>query len=272
MNIKKSSKTDWFVNKRRKNQKHVKFVVKLFIISYVLFFASGFIPEKENISVTPLRTTIVIDGYKEISLIRWDYCKKQKRMEVELDIKDIQYQETIQRVYAIYDIDQVLPITIQYEGDGNMIIAIDNVPRKQKKITLAFSVENTDGKVYGTANFTNNVKDATKTDNLDKKTETQYQTQRINMDITYYADIVDANNQTIADNNERISNIEKMNEELTAKIGSLTSSEIEELNQTISNNKNQIQSLKENNTQLEFDNQSYNEKIEKLKERLESIK
>ena len=266
MNILKSDKPDWFVTSRKKNLKHVKHVLIVLVVSYCLFFATGFIPEKSKMEATELRTAEELGGYKEVTLIRWDYCKSQKRMEIELNLRELSFADAVQSVSCYTEDQKMLPVTVTFEDDETLIVAIDNVPSRKQNIYFQLISRNNDmDEEKYSVSFTNNIIEANRVDDLTPKSEKEYKEQRRTLDIAYYESIIKENKAEIETNNETIKKIEAKNKELKEKTTSMTASEIEELNVTLDINNGQIQSLQEKNEQLELENTGYKEKIDIIK-------
>ena len=192
----------WKQKNRKKstinNRRNVRITVIIFLLVHMAFWASGYLPDGNKYHSSPYRTPQSLSGYKTVSLIRWDYCPKDRLMEVVFDIQNVQYSEGKTEYDVIYDGKKQLSSTIVYSKDNMLIVQINHVPTASgKRISIRFDYTDSDGKSNSTSfySYTGIINEV---DALPVLSEKEYYINRQDYDIAYYETLIQNMENSIA--------------------------------------------------------------------------
>lgn len=245
---------------------NLKFIVPILIIvsGYLFFFSSKWwMPVGSDVSFYTKLGEAQDWKEREITVIRWDYCEKDRSMEIELDIKNNSFDGINKYVASATDINEgFIDIAKVVEEPDWIIIKLSDVPKRWTEISLRLGMSEDDDepcKVYTNILKVNHV------DKLGQDDITGYRLQRFNLEIANYE-------REIAKNQKEIEKKKKTNEEINQEIKRLeenkkfeTDQQKTETDEIISNARTEINI---NNTAV----QELEQKIAELQKRIEKIK
>lgn len=249
------------------NRRNVRITVVIFLIIHMAFWTSGYLPDSNKYSSSLFRTPQSLSEYKTVSLIRWDYCPADKKMEVTFDIQNVQYSEGKMEYDVIYDGKKQLPSSVVYSRDNMIIIQIEHVPAVSgKRISIKFYYTLDDGKDSTTSfySYTGIVNEVIELPVLSEK---EYYINRQEYDIAYYEKVILDLQNLIQDNKSKIENIELEIERLQGDTSNMTTDEILNLKEIIDNDLSSKQSLQSQNEEYLRKIAVYQETIEVLQMR-----
>ena len=252
---------------------NLKFIIPIGIIlcGYLFFFTSRWwMPVGSNVSYHTALGTTQNWNDREITLIRWDYCEKDRSMEIELDIQNHSFDGINTYVASAADINEgYIDIEKIVEEPDWVIIKLSNLPKRWSEISLRLGMSEEDNdpcKVY-----TNIVK-VNQVDKLGKNSISEYRIQRFNIEIENY-------NQEISQKEQNIEKIKKTNENIQQEILRLEENKKYETEQQIASTDEVINSAR---TQLNLNNESITEnekditeieqRIGKIQKQIEELK
>lgn len=240
----------------------------VFVGGYTVFFTSPFyMPDnKSNLRITELNTAEQLDNTHEFTIVRWQYCEEEKKMEVEIDVNNSSFDGIYSYTYNVMtDPNSIAKVKPIIEKDSLIILQIENISPKFKIVSLQLSLpddKNTVLKLY------TNIEAVERVENLDIQTEEQYNINRLYRNITTYQKYIEDIKTDITEANQKIIYIELQNKELTESRKYKTETEIEEIDSRIQSNKAYIEEEKH---KIEKFNQSvleYENKIKLIKQQL----
>lgn len=147
---------------------------------------------------------------REITLVRWDYCKKSNTMEVELDIRNTAYDGINSYDFSAIDTRGNRPDTeIIIEEPDWVIVQIKNVSKNWSELQLRMDMEkNKTGEYFKI--FTN-VNDINRVEKIEKKDWNGYQIGRFESQIT-------SHQEEIKEDKKEITKLEKEKKEIKKEI------------------------------------------------------
>lgn len=132
-----------------KKSRWMKRFVAVFFIGYFLLFTSSIWMEwmhiEENlIAATPLYEPKVINE-REITLYRWNYCEKEKKMEIELEINNhtIDNQDTYEFVAKTRKGKQIKVVSM-ISQTNYVVLHLQQVPKNWNEISLKMAIAGKD--------------------------------------------------------------------------------------------------------------------------------
>lgn len=238
----------------KKNQSHKKkkTILFLFVGTYLFFFTSKlWFPVQEQ-SSAPKPWTVYSLGVHQATLVRYDYCEKQKRIEIEFDLSESEYEEGYYR-YAVTENGKELPSEVVYESDSSLIINITGIKRSTDDIyfSLGFMRDEDD---FDQIKFTYPINSLRRVSDLTPKTAIEYQIQRIEITIDLDKKEIKALEKDNQKQQELIDGITKRNQELSNNLEYKTEDQKAEVEEQIQNNveqkDNAAKQIAENNAQI----------------------
>ena len=249
------------------NRRNVRITVIIFILVHMAFWASGYLPDGNKYHCSQFRSPQSLSEYKTVSLIRWDYCTTDRKMEIAFDIQDVQYSEGKTEYDVIYDGKKQLESTIVYSKDNMIIIQIEHVPAARgKRISVRFDYTSDEGK-DSTTSFYSYTGIINEVEALPVLSEKEYYINRQDYDIAYYEKLIQNMQNSIQKNEAKVSNIEKEIERLQGDTSNLTTDEILNLKETIDNDQSSKEMMQTQNEEYCKKIASYQETIKVLQKR-----
>lgn len=170
------NKANFFLDKQKKiktqSGKFLSTFLIIFLAGYLFFFTSSlFMPApKAEVSATSIGTTIS-GADRNFTLLSWDYCKKQRAMQIVLELSDNSIDGIKELEYlAVEKTKGNLDCEVYINEKDFAVIFIKNIPRKWSEISLHIDIPKTDEreavtlKMYTTKDTVANVDKITKKD------------------------------------------------------------------------------------------------------------
>lgn len=244
------------------------------IIGYVFFFNSkSLLPDGEIVEATPFNVPIAFENDRTINLTRWDYSKEQKSMEIEFEVSNDSFDGVDTYEYTcLVKTDRIkkYPVKKVLERTEFTVLQIENIPDNFKTVSLRVQPEGYGDdsimRLIGSPQSVSNVS------NISARTFPEYQKLRIGRQIEKYQNTIENLKSEYHANETKISNIQAKNQELDTSKQYQTAEDIEKTNSIISNNNILIEEIKQHQESNLKQQQEYQLKIEKAKEKAASIK
>lgn len=257
-------------DKRKRNRNlFLGVVIFLFIGGYTVFFTSRFwlqIPVDSGIATKIGTTTDWND--REIRLIRWDYSKEQKLMEVELDITNKRYDGINRYQYSAVDLNGT-PLYVDkiIEKDDWVVLQIKDLPKRWSDVSLRMDMPKDDT----TLKMYTSLKDVTKVGEIPKRSEKEYQILRCDSQINSYENTIKKLEQKTGRLNQENLRIQDKISELKEKETYQTDEEKENTEQLISDAESQMQMNTEDIEEQKNKVTEYQKRIENIEKQKETI-
>ena len=185
-------------------------VFVLFIAGYLFFFTSNYwMPVSSSATAfTEVGRELSWNG-KGVTLIRWDYCEKDRVMEVELDIRNLAYDGQNRYQFSAKSRGgKQITVTPIIEDEDWIILHLEDVPKRWSEILLWMDQREYTDQTAGALKLFTNINDVKQVDQIEIKDWTGYRKQRFENQITLYQDQIAEYQQEIADNQNKIQEIE----------------------------------------------------------------
>lgn len=219
---------------RNKSHTYVKTMITVFAIAFFVMFTSRlWLPSLDKPAIFKSHSEYEI-GKHTVILIRYDYCPSQQKAEVELDIKDKEF-ENAKFDYIARQNDQSLKIKTMVSSPDNVIFQINGIDPEAKDIdlTIGFVRSNTDLDKLTLTYLPENI---TQVNDLTPKTKNEYIIQRLTSNLKEYQGQITTATKEITDKTNLITSIVERNNELLQTKDIKTSEEREEIDTQITQN------------------------------------
>ena len=265
-------------NKMRANGNLIlKIMFFIMITFYVFSFSSNYIfaPKESDLLYTPLKQDNPIDNLN-VQINDWKYSKSQNMMEVDLTLDD--------ESADLYDLSflskarmtgnelQSLDSETIYDSSSYIVIFIKDIPENYNEVLLSVTSElKTNNSSESVSLYTNRYK-ATKVDKIAKKTDIEYQVDRLNIGLENYQNKIDSSQKKINNYNKTITDSTKEIEKLRAEQKYLTTDEIAESEDKISAFQQSIKSANDSIKSEQDKSRTYQQKLDEIKLKIKEIK
>lgn len=265
-------------NKMRANGNLIlKIMFFIMITFYVFSFSSNYIfaPKESDLLYTPLKQDNPIDNLN-VQINDWKYSKSQNMMEVDLTLDD--------ESADLYDLSflskarmtgnelQSLDSETIYDSSSYIVIFIKDIPENYNEVLLSVTSElKTNNSSESVSLYTNRYK-ATKVDKIAKKTDIEYQVDRLNIGLENYQNKIDSSQKKINNYNKTITDSTKEIEKLRAEQQYLTTDEIAESEDKISAFQQSIKSANDSIKSEQDKSRTYQQKLDEIKLKIKEIK
>lgn len=265
-------------NKMRANGNLVlKIMFCIMVAFYVFSFSSNYIfaPKESDLLYTPLKQDNPIDNLN-VQINDWKYSKSQNMMEVDLTLDD--------ESADLYDLSflskarmtgnelQSLDSETIYDSSSYIVIFIKDIPENYNEVLLSVTSElKTNNSSESVSLYTNRYK-ATKVDKIAKKTDIEYQVDRLNIGLENYQNKIDSSQKKINNYNKTITDNTKEIEKLRAEQQYLTTDEIAESEDKISAFQQSIKSANDSIKSEQDKSRTYQQKLDEIKLKIKEIK
>lgn len=265
-------------NKMRANGNLIlKVMFFIMIAFYVFSFSSNYIfaPKEADLLYTPLKQDNPIDNLN-VQINDWKYSKSQNMMEVDLTLDD--------ESADLYDLSflskarmtgnelQNLDSKVMYQSSSYIVIFIKDIPENYNEVLLSVTSElKTNNSSESVSLYTNRYK-ATKVDKIAKKTDIEYQVDRLNIGLENYQNKIDSSQKKINNYNKTITDSTKEIEKLREEQQYLTTDEIAESEDKISAFQQSIKSANDSIKSEQDKSRTYQQKLDEIKLKIKEIK
>jgi hypothetical protein len=239
------------------NNKNAGFyiIIFLFIAGYVLFFSSyRWMPVGIAANLQTKLGQIKQFNGRQITLLRWDYCKKQNTMEVELNIQNSSFDGKNKYNYLSMDkAGNNASIKTVLEEPDWVILQIKNIPHRWSEMVLRVGMKSSKAQYL---KFYTNINDVNKVKKITVKTRAAYLKGRFKRTIDmYYIQIEHA-----------YKNIEKNQKERKEILQEISRLKESEKYQTTSQKEETESSINEADSRFKEDREKINNLYKKITE------
>lgn len=247
---------------KRRNKRYFQRIMIALIAFYSIFFTSNIWLRSDysNIDITPIGN-VVTGNNREVTLISWNYCSDDKKMEILLGISNTSYDGNDAYTWTAEDrATGSLTVNPIIQTRNFVVLQLVNLPSRISVISLR--MDNPDIKEFETLRIYGDPKrNITSVSSIQEKTENEYHVQQLQSEINIVTQNIENLQEEINTNQEKIQNLNYAIKEAENDLQYQTTSEIESTNQKISslrsqkkglediidNNKSKIQELQQKN-------------------------
>ncbi len=187
------------------------FVIFLFVVGYLFFFTSNYwMPVTSSATAyTAMGRELSWNG-KGITLTRWDYCEKDRVMEVEIDIRNLVYDGQNQYQFSAQSRGgKQITVDPIIEDEDWIILHLVDIPDRWSEILLWMDQKEYSDQTAGALKLFTNINDVNRVDGIETKDWTGYRKQRFENQIILYKDQMAEYQQEITGNQGKIQEIER---------------------------------------------------------------
>lgn len=255
----------------KKNKEAIRFfiIIFFFVGGYAFFFSSTYwMPASADASyLTKIGATNLWED-REVTINRWQYSKKQRLMEIDLDVSNKSYDGINKYKFSAMDLKgNILKCEVIIEEDNWIVLRIEDIPKKWSDVSLRMEMPDGTGdrlKLY------TNIVDVERVAELKSMDRNGYMAQRFNIEISNMQNDVETDYKQINTLKNEIAEVQKEIERIskeklyqTEKEQIESDSLIAEANSTITSKQKEIQELMadidEINKRIEMKNREKND-------------
>lgn len=257
---------------KRRNKRYFQRIMIALIAFYSIFFTSNIWLRSDysNIDITPIGN-VVTGNNREVTLISWNYCSDDKKMEILLGISNTSYDGNDTYTWTAEDrATGSLTVNPIIQTRNFVVLQLVNLPSRISVISLR--MDNPDIKEFETLRIYGDPKrNITSVSSLQEKTENEYHVQQLQSEINIVTQNIENLQEEINTNQEKIQNLNYAIKEAENDLQYQTTSEIESTNQKISSLRSQKKGLADIIDNNKSKIQELQQKIENLNQEIKDI-
>lgn len=252
----------------------LSFAVIAVAIFYIVAISSGmWFPRKSGeYEIAKYNTKYEVNDLKRsFYLIDWEYSKEQKMMEIQFKVINKSFDGIENYSWsAVERFKGKLPIKPVYEDENILVVQIKDIPNKWSTISVRIALTGKNPETEFFLKFYGDSTNIKTVEHIPQRSQNDYYIKDTQNDIkTYEASILE-NNKNIKILEKEIKEINKSSSELIADMEFLTEKEAEEVQSEVERFNSLIQSDLQGIEEYKKENEEYNQRIEKLKEKLKT--
>lgn len=260
--------------KNIKNRQILSSIIVI-LLCYACFFSTPYlIVDGNEYLLTPVGKQNEIANNRFVTINSWQYSAKQKTMEIELGLSNLNYDgfNTYSFTAKSRSITGINPLEVTpvIEKNDLYVVQLEDIPQNFNEILLKVSIEGDKYDGVSLSLYTNK-KSVESVDSITKKTEYEYRIQSIERRIEQYKAEIENSKTLISEATTRIQNINQEILEMEESKKYLTAAEIKTMNQTISSKETLIRNEEIAIETLKSDITEYEAKIEKSKQEIADL-
>lgn len=260
---------------RRKNRKLVK-VMGIGIAVYVLFFTSNlWMPVYVNPQKYSAFNREEEFNGRWVKLIRWEYSKEERKMEVELDISNTTFDGIHNYEYsAVTSNFSSMPVETVIEEADMLVLQINDIPAKWGELSLRIEMPDNYKDKSGASilKYYTNIKKIKKVSSLPKKNKNEYMMQRVDTMIVFYEQEITDIERKIEEGKIYRKNCDKEINRLIEGKKYQTEEEIKQTDRLIENANSKMKDSVEHEKEYLRQIEEYRDKISKANKKRELYK
>lgn len=268
-----------FINNMQRSIKHNKnstFVlfIAFFISGYSLFFTSqSWFPSLGALKeYTPIDSTLTLDN-REFTLKNWTWSESQKLMEIEIDVKNNNFDGVDQYLFSCRDQKYRSLAVEPVIKNKNLLVYHISVPEEFKALSFRLKIDKGINDPYGSMiRFYANPNSLEKVDTIESLTANGYYANRLQRSITKYQQELSLYQNNIAELNDKIGSAKEEINNLTNTISLLNADEAQETRNRISQIEDNISDFTREISAIEEKVFNIQDKIQEANEKLEKYK
>ncbi|QNM08300.1 coiled-coil domain-containing protein [Wansuia hejianensis] len=256
---------------RHSKSKGIVVFLVLFLCGYGFFFSSNlWMPVSGNANKLTKFNQPMEFNNRTVTLLRWDYSETEHKMEVELEVENPTFDGINTYEYCAIDASNsklnVVPIL---QDPDYVVLQLENVPKRWSEVSLRMGLpeESEDATNTVILRMYTNVRDVQRVNSLEPKSRNDYLIQRMDLQIAYYEEEIQALEQTIHEQEEYQKNAQEEIKRLTDNKKFQTEEEIEETDRLIQTAEQKQEASEELVQQNKDEIKEYQKKIEKTNEK-----
>lgn len=257
---------------KRRNKRYFQRIMIALIAFYSIFFTSNIWLRSDysNIDITPIGN-VVTGNNREVTLISWNYCSDDKKMEILLGISNTSYDGNDTYTWTAEDrATGSLTVNPIIQTRNFVVLQLVNLPSRISVISLR--MDNPDIKEFETLRIYGDPKrNITSVSSIQEKTENEYHVQQLQSEINIVTQNIENLQEEINTNQEKIQNLNYAIKETENDLQYQTTSEIESTNQKISSLRSQKKGLADIIDNNKSKIQELQQKIENLNQEIKDI-
>lgn len=257
---------------KRRNKRYFQRIMIALIAFYSIFFTSNIWLRSDysNIDITPIGN-VVTGNNREVTLISWNYCSDDKKMEILLGISNTSYDGNDTYTWTAEDrATGSLTVNPIIQTRNFVVLQLVNLPSLISVISLR--MDNPDIKEFETLRIYGDPKrNITSVSSIQEKTENEYHVQQLQSEINIVTQNIENLQEEINTNQEKIQNLNYAIKEAENDLQYQTTSEIESTNQKISSLRSQKKGLADIIDNNKSKIQELQQKIENLNQEIKDI-
>ena len=257
---------------KRRNKRYFQRIMIALIAFYSIFFTSNIWLRSDysNIDITPIGN-VVTGNNREVTLISWNYCSDDKKMEILLGISNTSYDGNDTYTWTAEDrATGSLTVNPIIQTRNFVVLQLVNLPSRISVISLR--MDNPDIKEFETLRIYGDPKrNITSVSSIQEKTENEYHVQQLQSEINIVTQNIENLQEEINTNQEKIQNLNYAIKEADNDLQFQTTSEIESTNQKISSLRSQKKGLADIIDNNKSKIQELQQKIENLNQEIKDI-
>lgn len=257
---------------KRRNKRYFQRIMIALIAFYSIFFTSNIWLRSDysNIDITPIGN-VVTGNNREVTLISWNYCSDDKKMEILLGISNTSYDGNDTYAWTAEDrATGSLTVNPIIQTRTFVVLQLVNLPSRISVISLR--MDNPDIKEFETLRIYGDPKrNITSVSSIQEKTENEYHVQQLQSEINIVTQNIENLQEEINTNQEKIQNLNYAIKEAENDLQYQTTSEIESTNQKISSLRSQKKGLADIIDNNKSKIQELQQKIENLNQEIKDI-
>ena len=257
---------------KRRNKRYFQRIMIALIAFYSIFFTSNIWLRSDysNIDITPIGN-VVTGNNREVTLISWNYCSDDKKMEILLGISNTSYDGNDTYTWTAEDrVTGSLTVNPIIQTRNFVVLQLVNLPSRISVISLR--MDNPDIKEFETLRIYGDPKrNITSVSSIQEKTENEYHVQQLQSEINIVTQNIENLQEEINTNQEKIQNLNYAIKEAENDLQYQTTSEIESTNQKISSLRSQKKGLADIIDNNKSKIQELQQKIENLNQEIKDI-
>ena len=275
-NAKARANATVYDQRRRKLKKRNKRYFQKIMIALIAFYTICLTSKMwlknnyKNIDITQI-ASVVSQNNREVTLISWNYCREERKMEVLLGISNTAYDGNDTYEWSAEDRDAgSLKVTPIIEERNFVVLQLTDLPSRITVISLRMDQSKIQDfetiRLYAAPD--RNMKSVT---DIKVKSKEEYQIQQIQSEIELADLTISDLEEEIRKNKSTIRNLNTAIKDAESDLQYQTSSEMESTNQKISTLRSQKKNANEAIDTAKKKIQELNEKIENLNKEIDSI-
>lgn len=257
---------------KRRNKRYFQRIMIALIAFYSIFFTSNIWLRSDysNIDITPIGN-VVTGNNREVTLISWNYCSDDKKMEILLGISNTSYDGNDTYTWTAEDrATGSLTVNPIIQTRNFVVLQLVNLPSRISVISLR--MDNPDIKEFETLRIYGDPKrNITSVSSIQEKTENEYHVQQLQSEINIVTQNIENLQEEINTNQEKIQNLNYAIKEAENDLQYQTTSEIESTNQKISSLRSQKKGLADIIDNNKSKIQELQQKIENLNQEIKDV-
>lgn len=253
--------------------------LKVFLIMIAMFYifmltSSGWMQESDgNYEETAINKMITNENVKRsLALIRWEYSESQEKMQIQLRIENNSLDGKNEYDFVAVDRNRgtLKAVSEIYQDNTIVVLDINNVPKNWSTISLRMALKGDNPNEKFIFRIYGNDKNIKSVDKIVDSGKNSYYILDIKASIDELKEKIKEQEAIIADDKQKIEEITKLISDKTDNLSYMTEQEMEEANGKINALRSSAESYRSEIIKCQDLNLEYQQRIEKLNEKIES--